>query len=134
MQTFDGLINSIAGPTASSGKDQHQVVVRFPAKTMEGLKNANDVLTRFKLPDKEHVRAEEAIALGDNPRSLQARHGMEVFSYAVVNHSQAFGRQFEFMGHQIAYAFRHTNYDPGFIQARSEERRVGKECRSRWSP
>ena len=22
----------------------------------------------------------------------------------------------------------------GFIQSRSEERRVGKECRSRWSP
>src|SRR2546430_13163298 len=24
--------------------------------------------------------------------------------------------------------------DPGTIRARSEERRVGKECRSRWSP
>src|SRR5712692_8401696 len=23
---------------------------------------------------------------------------------------------------------------PGFLDARSEERRVGKECRSRWSP
>jgi len=23
---------------------------------------------------------------------------------------------------------------PAYIQARSEERRVGKECRSRWSP
>ena len=26
------------------------------------------------------------------------------------------------------------NPDPGFHDDRSEERRVGKECRSRWSP
>ena len=25
-------------------------------------------------------------------------------------------------------------YDTGFMDIRSEERRVGKECRSRWSP
>ena len=28
----------------------------------------------------------------------------------------------------------HTNINPFFYIGRSEERRVGKECRSRWSP
>ena len=32
------------------------------------------------------------------------------------------------MGNQL------FNYACGYAQARSEERRVGKECRSRWSP
>ena len=31
-------------------------------------------------------------------------------------------------------SFRHLNRAPGSAQLRSEERRVGKECRSRWSP
>ena len=33
-------------------------------------------------------------------------------------------------GHEL---FRQQVVDP-FVKARSEERRVGKECRSRWSP
>src|ERR1039458_3559241 len=33
-----------------------------------------------------------------------------------------------------AFAFSHTAYFDHFTDARSEERRVGKECRSRWSP
>ena len=28
----------------------------------------------------------------------------------------------------------HLDPDESFVDARSEERRVGKECRSRWSP
>ena len=34
--------------------------------------------------------------------------------------------------HVIVHTGQH--YDPGMSDARSEERRVGKECRSRWSP
>ena len=35
----------------------------------------------------------------------------------------------------IINAMIHRSYlDHGTIQVRSEERRVGKECRSRWSP
>src|ERR1041385_4272536 len=32
------------------------------------------------------------------------------------------------------YGYRPTYYGSGFSYQRSEERRVGKECRSRWSP
>ena len=28
----------------------------------------------------------------------------------------------------------YSNYQPDYLAERSEERRVGKECRSRWSP
>src|SRR3712207_9066519 len=34
---------------------------------------------------------------------------------------------------QKIFEFLYTN-DKGYIKSRSEERRVGKECRSRWSP
>ena len=35
-------------------------------------------------------------------------------------------------GPEIFAAFEHTPFDA--VRVRSEERRVGKECRSRWSP
>jgi len=35
---------------------------------------------------------------------------------------------------EAATVRQHSHYDPESNQARSEERRVGKECRSRWSP
>ena len=34
----------------------------------------------------------------------------------------------------LNYGIRPTFYESEFNQYRSEERRVGKECRSRWSP
>src|SRR5256885_11233195 len=41
--------------------------------------------------------------------------------------------------HRFAYVMRHedngaSSFRPDALQFRSEERRVGKECRSRWSP
>src|SRR5262249_60460879 len=40
----------------------------------------------------------------------------------------------DIMGLQAAYANLHTDQERDyFMQRRSEERRVGKECRSRWS-
>src|SRR5574337_1709122 len=38
------------------------------------------------------------------------------------------------MAHQLFRAKVHVGYLAGIVAARSEERRVGKECRSRWSP
>ena len=38
----------------------------------------------------------------------------------------------EFMNYQIMSEMK--EYEPEFDQMRSEERRVGKECRSRWWP
>ena len=34
----------------------------------------------------------------------------------------------------VATGYNYNTPDAGFIDDRSEERRVGKECRSRWSP
>ena len=36
-------------------------------------------------------------------------------------------------GYKVHYAIK-ANYDDHLLAIRSEERRVGKECRSRWSP
>src|SRR3712207_9568833 len=41
------------------------------------------------------------------------------------------------LGHSVVLripGFGHADLDAQALQARSEERRVGKECRSRWSP
>ena len=35
---------------------------------------------------------------------------------------------------EVAKVVRNTIKEAGYIKPRSEERRVGKECRSRWSP
>ena len=41
----------------------------------------------------------------------------------------------ELMAEELASAFEKAGYDPEYGKVtRSEERRVGKECRSRWSP
>ena len=37
-------------------------------------------------------------------------------------------------GHQVRLFTSRALPVPGYAQLRSEERRVGKECRSRWSP
>ena len=41
-------------------------------------------------------------------------------------------REFEFDGY--TYKYIHAKTQDGVENVRSEERRVGKECRSRWSP
>src|SRR2546430_9226107 len=38
------------------------------------------------------------------------------------------------VGHEIHYLIERPSYPPESRYYRSEERRVGKECRSRWSP
>ena len=40
----------------------------------------------------------------------------------------------DFIGHQGAAAVVPVTDDGKILMVRSEERRVGKECRSRWSP
>ena len=58
-----------------------------------------------------------------------------MFSWDVggVNYAATFG---EVLSWTLIWAFFATfsNYFLGMLVARSEERRVGKECRSRWSP
>ena len=49
-----------------------------------------------------------------------------------------FSTSFSFFGFDLGFDFNYQiggkAYDSGYAAARSEERRVGKECRSRWSP
>ena len=44
------------------------------------------------------------------------------------------GREFESIGYQLKDKKTMIIYGAGDYAERSEERRVGKECRSRWSP
>src|SRR2546425_13129775 len=43
-------------------------------------------------------------------------------------------RLFDSSGKPRTPKFQHITWDPIMAEKRSEERRVGKECRSRWSP
>src|SRR3712207_9143870 len=51
--------------------------------------------------------------------------------FAVANIGKQELRQFSKTGRELPFLMART---PGILAWRSEERRVGKECRSRWSP
>ena len=55
------------------------------------------------------------------------KHGKRLFQYST---SEVYGKS----GHQGAYSEDTSDLIMGPTTKRSEERRVGKECRSRWSP
>ena len=42
--------------------------------------------------------------------------------------------EFDYSGTQATRALKEEGYRVILVNSRSEERRVGKECRSRWSP
>ena len=71
--------------------------------------------------------------------------GMTVYYYAHVGHIRAYTnsdvlrRTLEYMGYDVRHVMNvtdvgHLTSDADLGDVRSEERRVGKECRSRWSP
>src|SRR2546425_11542815 len=67
---------------------------------------------------------------GDGPTQLAVIAGTP--AWRTIHWALLFGLPLMFAG-LIGLALRHAG-TPGEPAARSEERRVGKECRSRWSP
>ena len=60
----------------------------------------------------------------------------EKYGYEVVNYGTNSTERFNYpvSGEAVANAVVSGEVDKGIVICRSEERRVGKECRSRWSP
>src|SRR5256885_6096481 len=88
-----------------------------------------DELLRVQIPDK-HVELVRGVLVVREPAGL--RHGRVAMELArrLGNHVDAhrLGRVYAAKtGFTLAR-------EPDTVRARSEERRVGKECRSRWSP
>ena len=72
--------------------------------------------------------------LDDKERSKQARHAIRAFAAKIVSE---FNQEFGDITCQglIGMDFSKPGVYKEFLETgRSEERRVGKECRSRWSP
>src|SRR3989454_10946365 len=71
----------------------------------------------------------------DNPEVIKYLEGENAYTKAVMAHTQALqDRLFEELKGRVRQNDQSVPYRQGSHFYRSEERRVGKECRSRWSP
>src|SRR2546423_12831779 len=65
---------------------------------------------------------------------LGVRHALRPYTTVVIAEDQIMKSPFFDLNHIVIRQYQHLGEDIGVSEARSEERRVGKECRSRWSP
>jgi len=107
------------------------------AVTVKDPEGGTERFARVKVPD----NVPRLIAVDNDPRGQNSRSATFLqLEHLIAAHLD---RLFTGMDIQEVHAFRVTrnadleveeDRDEDLLQARSEERRVGKECRSRWSP
>src|SRR3712207_5703445 len=102
----------------------------LPRPLRRGPRTRTDVVARPAEPETPNIDAVEAAGLRwiniERPRPIDRAWLEEHFDFHPLDYEDVFSRN------QRPKVDEYDDYL--FVVLRSEERRVGKECRSRWSP